>query len=229
MRFPDGACHLAAGLAVAGADRAHLQRRRLGGGARARPERAGPFAVAQRSAAPAQGCPTGISPLRGTPSDCVIMARAPAARRRQARPRPLRVNSGANVAEDVTYSGTVAGAIEGTLLGIQSIAAQPGLYLRGRRARRALGDGRGATRPASSASCSISASRRASSTTSISPTARPMRSPGSPSPARESWPTRLHIDERRDGRNLPYYWLIYRRPQTHGGPPAATSRRWRRA
>ena len=36
------------------------------------------------------------------------------------------VNSGSNIADDVTYSGTVAGAIEGTLLGIRSIARQPG-------------------------------------------------------------------------------------------------------
>jgi len=32
------------------------------------------------------------------------------------------VNHGANLAEDVTYSGTIAGAMEGTLLGIRSIA-----------------------------------------------------------------------------------------------------------
>jgi 5'-nucleotidase len=32
------------------------------------------------------------------------------------------VNRGANMAEDVTYSGTIAGAFEGTLLGIRSMA-----------------------------------------------------------------------------------------------------------
>ena len=32
------------------------------------------------------------------------------------------VNKGQNVAEDVTYSGTIAGAMEGTLLGFPSIA-----------------------------------------------------------------------------------------------------------
>ena len=32
------------------------------------------------------------------------------------------VNRGQNIADDVTYSGTVAGAMEGTLLGIPSIA-----------------------------------------------------------------------------------------------------------
>ena len=32
------------------------------------------------------------------------------------------VNRGQNVAEDVTYSGTIAAAMEGTLLGVPSIA-----------------------------------------------------------------------------------------------------------
>ena len=59
--------------------------------------------------------------LRGTPTDCVIMAI-----RSLMDPGPdlvlSGVNSGQNVADDVTYSGTVAGAMEGTLLGVRSIA-----------------------------------------------------------------------------------------------------------
>ena len=59
--------------------------------------------------------------LRGTPTDCVIMAV------REILPGPADlvlsgVNAGANMADDVTYSGTIAGAIEGTLQGIRSIA-----------------------------------------------------------------------------------------------------------
>ncbi len=60
--------------------------------------------------------------LRGTPTDCVIMA----IRKILADSPPdlvlSGVNSGPNAGDDVTYSGTVAGAIEGTLLGIRSIA-----------------------------------------------------------------------------------------------------------
>ncbi|WP_173931516.1 5'/3'-nucleotidase SurE [Chelativorans sp. Marseille-P2723] len=59
--------------------------------------------------------------LRGTPTDCVIMG----VRKVMDSPPDLilsGVNNGANVADDVTYSGTVAGAMEGTLLGIRSIA-----------------------------------------------------------------------------------------------------------
>ena len=59
--------------------------------------------------------------LRGTPTDCVIMAV------REVLPEPpdlilSGVNSGQNVADDVTFSGTVAGAMEATLLGIRAIA-----------------------------------------------------------------------------------------------------------
>ena len=60
--------------------------------------------------------------VKGTPTDCVIMGvryilqdEAPAL-------VLSGVNRGANLADDVTYSGTIAGAIEGTMLGIPSLA-----------------------------------------------------------------------------------------------------------
>ncbi len=59
--------------------------------------------------------------VRGTPTDCVIMG---ARHLMKEMPQLVLsgVNRGRNVAEDVSYSGTVAGAIEGTVLGIPSIA-----------------------------------------------------------------------------------------------------------
>lgn len=60
--------------------------------------------------------------IKGTPTDCVIMGvRSILA---DARPDLILsgINRGQNVAEDVTYSGTIAAAMEGTLLGIPSIA-----------------------------------------------------------------------------------------------------------
>lgn len=59
--------------------------------------------------------------VRGTPTDCVIMA---VRHLMPKKPRLLLsgVNRGQNIAEDVTYSGTIAGAMEGTLLGIPSLA-----------------------------------------------------------------------------------------------------------
>ena len=59
--------------------------------------------------------------LRGTPTDCVIMG----VRKLLPEPPDLilsGVNSGANLADDVTYSGTVAGAMEGAMLNIRSFA-----------------------------------------------------------------------------------------------------------
>ncbi len=59
--------------------------------------------------------------VRGTPTDCVIMG----VRHILKEPPDLvlsGVNGGRNAAEDVTYSGTVAGAMEGTVLGIPSFA-----------------------------------------------------------------------------------------------------------
>ncbi|PZU92280.1 MAG: 5'/3'-nucleotidase SurE [Chelatococcus sp.] len=60
--------------------------------------------------------------VAGTPTDCVIMAVRSLLE--DARPDLILsgVNRGQNVAEDVTYSGTIAAAMEGTLLGIPSIA-----------------------------------------------------------------------------------------------------------
>jgi 5'-nucleotidase len=60
--------------------------------------------------------------VRGTPTDCVIMG----ARHILVDKMPdivlSGVNRGRNVAEDVVYSGTIAGALEGTILGLPSFA-----------------------------------------------------------------------------------------------------------
>jgi 5'-nucleotidase len=60
--------------------------------------------------------------VRGTPTDCVIMG----ARHILGQKLPdlvlSGVNKGRNVAEDVVYSGTIAGALEGTILGLPSFA-----------------------------------------------------------------------------------------------------------
>ena len=60
--------------------------------------------------------------VRGTPTDCIIMG----ARHILSPKLPdvvlSGVNRGRNVAEDVVYSGTIAGAMEGTILGLPSFA-----------------------------------------------------------------------------------------------------------
>ena len=69
---------------------------------------------------------TEIAPRRyavdGTPTDCVLLAV-----KRLLRDRPPTlvlsgINAGGNLGEDMTYSGTVAAAMEATLLGVPAIA-----------------------------------------------------------------------------------------------------------
>lgn len=72
--------------------------------------------------------------VRGTPTDCVMFALAEAMG--DAKPDLILsgINRGGNLAEDVSYSGTVSAAMEGALAGIRSVA------LSQRYARSGMGD-----------------------------------------------------------------------------------------
>lgn len=63
----------------------------------------------------------GVFTVDGTPTDCVNLGVSVVLRRL---PDLVvsGINKGYNLGDDVTYSGTVAGALEGTLLGVPSIA-----------------------------------------------------------------------------------------------------------
>jgi 5'/3'-nucleotidase len=146
--------------------------------------------------------------LRGTPSDCVIMGV-----RRIIGEKPdlvlSGVNSGRNVADDVTYSGTIAGAIEGTLLGIPSVAMSQAFTYAGKRVvpwataekygpivlRKLIDFGfpEGIVYNVNFPDC------KPEEVTSIRVTGQGKLTHG------------LHIDERVDGRGNPYFWLAYRR------------------
>ena len=148
--------------------------------------------------------------LRGTPSDCVIMG----VRRLLGEQRPdlvlSGVNSGQNVADDISYSGTIAGAMEGTLVGIPSVAlSQDYTYHEGERAvpwetgevhapdilRKLLTFGfpEGVFYNLNFPNCAPDA------VAGLAVTEQGRLSHG------------LHVDERRDGRNIPYFWVTYRR------------------
>ncbi len=58
----------------------------------------------------------------GTPTDCVLVALHRLINDKPADLVLSGVNHGANLGEDVTYSGTIAAAMEGALLGVRSIA-----------------------------------------------------------------------------------------------------------
>ncbi|MGB0922626.1 MAG: 5'/3'-nucleotidase SurE [Alphaproteobacteria bacterium] len=60
--------------------------------------------------------------VKGTPTDCVMMAVREIMTDRKPDLVLSGVNRGGNIADDVTYSGTIAAAMEGTLLGVPSIA-----------------------------------------------------------------------------------------------------------
>ncbi len=59
--------------------------------------------------------------VNGTPTDCVNLAINGILKRRPALV-VSGINKGANLGDDVTYSGTVSAAMEGTLLGVASLA-----------------------------------------------------------------------------------------------------------
>ena len=65
--------------------------------------------------------------VRGTPTDSVMMALGHIMKDTLPDLVLSGVNRGANLAEDVTYSGTVSAAMEGTLYGIRSIALSQSL------------------------------------------------------------------------------------------------------
>ncbi len=60
--------------------------------------------------------------VKGTPTDCIIMGARHILNGKGPDLVLAGVNRGRNAGEDVIYSGTVAGAVEGTILGIPSLA-----------------------------------------------------------------------------------------------------------
>ena len=70
--------------------------------------------------------------VTGTPTDCVMVATRHVLRDNPPDLVLSGVNFGQNIAEDVSYSGTVAGAKEGTVFGIKSIAMSQAVLFTGK-------------------------------------------------------------------------------------------------
>jgi 5'-nucleotidase len=147
--------------------------------------------------------------VNGTPTDCVIMA---VRRLLDRRPDLILsgVNSGTNVADDVSYSGTIAATIEGTLLGIKSIALSQGYnYYDGKRvipwetaeahAPGIIGKLMKFGFPEGVLYNVNFPNRAPDETGTVSVTTQGKLIHG------------LHAEERRDGRGNPYFWLTYKR------------------
>ena len=120
------------------------------------------------------------------------------------------INRGANMAEDVTYSGTIAGAFEGTILGIRSVALSQAFgFESGKNVRwqTALAHAPGLLRKllaiewAPSSVMNINfPDREPDEVAGTMVTTQGRRDPGL-----------LSIDERHDTWGNPYYWLAFQR------------------
>ncbi len=148
--------------------------------------------------------------VRGTPTDCVIMGVRHVLDGKQVDLVLSGVNRGRNVGEDVIYSGTVAGAMEGAVLGIPAVALsqsynsrsgeppfwETGLQFAPDIIRRVLAQGL----------------RRDVLINVNFPNCRPGEVKGiAMRPLGRRRQERLHIDKRQDGRGNPYYWIAYSR------------------
>jgi len=149
--------------------------------------------------------------VRGTPTDCVLMA----VKRLLADKKPdlllSGVNRGQNVAEDVTYSGTIAAAMEGTLLGIPSIAlSQSYGGIEGR--DRPIWEAAEAFAPqAINKILSIGMPAGVLVNVNFPPcAAADVKGVAVTTQGRRDAEL-MRIEERRDGRNIPYYWLMFQR------------------
>jgi 5'-nucleotidase len=145
--------------------------------------------------------------VRGTPTDCAIMA---VHNLMPQKPDLVLsgVNHGENAGGDVTYSGTIAGAIEGTLLGVPSIALS--LSLGGRKPSTGHWD-----TPIAHAPALIKRLIAAGWPDNVLMNLNfPDRSPTETLPAivtRQSVheDTLWNIQDRTDGRGQPYFWVGY--------------------
>ncbi len=145
--------------------------------------------------------------VRGTPTDCVIMAV------RHIMPEPpdlilSGVNSGTNIADDITYSGTVAGAIEGTLMGIRSIALSQAYTFEDEHRVVPYGV---AERHAPALIDRIAAAPlpRGVFVNLNFPNCAPEEVKGSRVCRQGKLSHRMWIEKRADGRGFPYYWLRF--------------------
>ncbi|AIJ73731.1 5'/3'-nucleotidase SurE [Brucella pinnipedialis] len=148
--------------------------------------------------------------LRGTPTDCVIMGV------RHVLPGApdlvlSGVNSGANMADDVTYSGTVAGAMEGTLLGVRAIALSQEYEYAGDR-RIVPWETAEAHAPELIGRLMEAGWPEGVLLNLNFPNCAPEEVKGVRVTAQGKLSHDARLDERRDGRGFPYFWLHFSDP-----------------
>ncbi len=149
--------------------------------------------------------------VRGTPTDCVIMGV------RHVMPTYpdlilSGVNMGQNLAEDVTYSGTIAACFEGTLVGIRSIALSQALGIGGRPGVRGPNWATPTMHGPDIVRRLVSVEWTPNTLMSVNfPDCAPEEVSGIKVTAQGRRDQEvLQIDERRDTWGTPYYWLGFR-------------------
>jgi len=146
--------------------------------------------------------------VRGTPTDCVVMGARHVLNGKGPDLILSGVNRGRNAGEDVIYSGTVAGAVEGTVIGVPSLALSQAYASRSGREpywetglkygpeiiRRVIAEGipRDVLINVNFPDCPPDKVRRIAVSTQGRRRAE-----------------RLNIDQRKDGRGNAYYWIAY--------------------
>lgn len=148
--------------------------------------------------------------VKGTPTDCVIMGVREVMK--EAKPDLVLsgVNSGQNVAEDVTYSGTIAAAIEGTILGIPSIALSQGYGPDGR--EKIIWDCAETLAPDVIKKIYTLGIEKGSLVNVNFPNCAPSDVQGVAVTAQGFRDQQLlRLDGRIDGRGRPYYWIAFQR------------------
>jgi len=150
-----------------------------------------------------------IFALKGTPTDCVIMGV------RQLMPSPpdlilSGVNSGQNISDDVTYSGTVAAAMEGALVGIRSIAlSQAYTFEEG---IRSVPWETGEAHAPEVIQRLLDLEFPSRTLVNVNfPNCRPDEVDGIEITNQGSYTHGLYMEKRSDGRGFPYYWLRFGR------------------
>jgi 5'-nucleotidase len=149
--------------------------------------------------------------VQGTPTDCVLMG----VRKIMADIRPdlilSGVNRGQNVAEDVTYSGTIAATMEGTLVGVPSIALSQAYG--GPEGPRSIRWDCAETHAPALIAKILKAGIGPGILINVNfPACAPDEVAGVAITTQGRRDTELmRIEERRDGRGNPYYWLMFQR------------------
>jgi 5'-nucleotidase len=155
--------------------------------------------------------------VKGTPTDCVIMASRHILKERPPNLILSGVNRGRNVGEDVIYSGTVAGAVEGTILGMPSVALSQAYKSRSHEPPHwdtAIRFGPDIIRRVLAAGIPRDVLVNVNF-----PDCAPNDVKGISVAAQgRNHQERLQIDQRADGRGNAYYWIAYVRMR--GLPPA---------